>query len=350
MPSACCLYLSYIVIATELQNGSDQITGRNDKEHHLAGSSPQPLEENSTSMSRSSDHEHFDQKSHEKVTNCLNVTTDVQTNNNESAYSSNISSLDSNCFRYKNPGSVDCNGSEINDKLSERCEEADKYCLKEAGSDKYYYDSVEDKLGNGMLYFEKQKHIEDNSVTQGPKDQFSLSSDTYSLGGSDIGMKGNILKSERLKPVKSVRSLGDTARSIGSFGSNHHAEVKENGINGDAQNNGGNISNSDRKDARIYPRDTRNTILNNKVEHLENKIKMLEGELRESAAVEAALYSIAAEHGSSTSKVHAPARRLSRLYLHSCKENIQARRSGAARSAVSGLALVAKACGNDVPR
>ena len=69
---------------------------------------------------------------------------------------------------------------------------------------------------------------------------------------------------------------------------------------------------------------------------------MLEGELREAAAIEAALYSVVAEHGSSMNKVHAPARRLSRMYLHACRESSQSRRASAARSVVSGLALVAK--------
>ncbi|KAG6712576.1 hypothetical protein I3842_05G110300 [Carya illinoinensis] len=83
---------------------------------------------------------------------------------------------------------------------------------------------------------------------------------------------------------------------------------------------------------------------------LESKIEMLEEELREAAAVEVALYSVVAEHGSSTTKVHAPARRLSRFYLHACKARSPANRASAARTAVSGLVPVAKACGNDVPR
>ncbi|KAK1432693.1 hypothetical protein QVD17_09591 [Tagetes erecta] len=87
-----------------------------------------------------------------------------------------------------------------------------------------------------------------------------------------------------------------------------------------------------------------------KMQQLEHRVKKLEGELREAAAIEVGLYSIVAEHGSSVSKVHAPARRLSRLYLHACKENSQSRRASSARSIVSGLILVAKACGNDVPR
>ncbi|KHN10822.1 hypothetical protein glysoja_027435 [Glycine soja] len=284
-----------------------------------ADSSSPILEENSKSRSISSDDENLDQEGCEKVSNGRNMSTGVQINNDESdfdIYSSNTTSLDSNYLVDKNPSF----GLGTKDNLSE------------------------------MFHSDKQYHVEDESVAQGVKDQVNLSSNSYSLGGLDNGMKGNVLKNERLKHVRSVRSSADSVRSIGSLGNNHLAEVKENGVNGDTQNNGGNIRSSDRKDAKVYPREARNAILDNNIEHLENKIKMLEGELREAAAIEAALYSVVAEHGSSTSKVHAPARRLSRLYLHACKENLQARRAGAAKSAVSGLALVAKACGNDVPR
>lgn len=81
-----------------------------------------------------------------------------------------------------------------------------------------------------------------------------------------------------------------------------------------------------------------------------SRIEMLEEELREAAVVESALYSVVAEHGSSTNKVHAPARRLSRFYLHACKAESDAKRASAARAAVSGLILVSKSCGSDVPR
>lgn len=83
---------------------------------------------------------------------------------------------------------------------------------------------------------------------------------------------------------------------------------------------------------------------------LENRIAMLEEELREAAAIEASLYSVVAEHGSSSNKVHSPARRLSRFYFHACKLNSPSKRGSAARAVVSGLVLVSKACGNDVPR
>ncbi|CAL1354914.1 unnamed protein product [Linum trigynum] len=81
-----------------------------------------------------------------------------------------------------------------------------------------------------------------------------------------------------------------------------------------------------------------------------NKVEMLEEELMETAALEIGLYSVVAEHGSSANKVHAPARRLSRFYLHACKVRNQGKRANAARAIISGLILVSKACGNDVPR
>lgn len=109
-------------------------------------------------------------------------------------------------------------------------------------------------------------------------------------------------------------------------------------------------SNSERKEAKVFPRNT--TTLESKVKDLESRVKKLEGELCEAAAIEAALFSVVAEHASSSAKVHAPARRLLRLYLHACRgdNHLISRRANAAKSAVSGLVTVAKACGNDVPR
>ncbi|KAL3819844.1 hypothetical protein ACJIZ3_005749 [Penstemon smallii] len=90
--------------------------------------------------------------------------------------------------------------------------------------------------------------------------------------------------------------------------------------------------------------------LNQKIEEMETRIKNLEGELREVAALEIALYSVVPEHGSSAHKVHTPARRLSRLYIYACKYWSQDKRATVARNTVSGLVLVAKSCGNDVSR
>ncbi|KAL5080605.1 hypothetical protein RYX36_009026 [Vicia faba] len=107
---------------------------------------------------------------------------------------------------------------------------------------------------------------------------------------------------------------------------------------------------SSKRDAKINPKEAKNGNLEGKIDYLKKKVNNLEGELREAAAIEASLYSVVAEHGNSMSKVHTPARRLSRLYLHACREKLQGRKYSAAKSSVSGLVLVSKACGNDVPR
>lgn len=87
-----------------------------------------------------------------------------------------------------------------------------------------------------------------------------------------------------------------------------------------------------------------------KIEAMEQKIEKLEEELREVAALEISLYSVVPEHGSSAHKIHTPARRLSRLYIHACKHWTQDKRATVAKNTVSGLVLIAKSCGNDVSR
>ncbi|XP_057507157.1 uncharacterized protein LOC130790205 [Actinidia eriantha] len=90
--------------------------------------------------------------------------------------------------------------------------------------------------------------------------------------------------------------------------------------------------------------------LDQKIEEMEKRIGKLEEELREVAALEISLYSVVPEHGSSAHKVHTPARRLSRLYIHACKHWVLDKRATVARNTVSGLVLVAKSCSNDVQR
>ncbi|BAU01547.1 hypothetical protein LR48_Vigan10g213700 [Vigna angularis] len=301
------------------------------------------LDINSRSNTRSSGHETLDQSFQEKLANYRNIVADVQRNTNGSTfgiYSKQTSSQDRAKFTGKSPGFENYDETEY----------GDEYSMKESGGDKIFHSSVEDISGNEKYDLDRQNCIEDEKFeAQDANDQASIDINTYSFGGSNIAMQENNLRSERLKNIKSVRIPADSARNTGSPGSNHHAELNENGILGHSQNSGGNRSN-ERRNSKIQTKEARNGTLDGKVEQLEKKIKMLEGELREAAAVESALYSVVSEHGNSTSKVHAPARRLSRLYLHACKENVPGRRAGAAKSSVSGLVLVAKACGNDVPR
>lgn len=83
---------------------------------------------------------------------------------------------------------------------------------------------------------------------------------------------------------------------------------------------------------------------------LEQQLARMEEELRDAALIEVALYSVAAEHGSSAHKVHTPARRLSRFYKYAFKNWSPERKAAIAKNIVSGLVLVSRACGSDVPR
>ncbi|KAM3364083.1 hypothetical protein P3S68_018937 [Capsicum galapagoense] len=170
----------------------------------------------------------------------------------------------------------------------------------------------------------------------------SEESEVNSVDTDSYGATSSILNNERLKHVKSVRSSKEPNKVNGSVKSNQFlAQHKENSAQGLA---------NERKDRKAQSADASRILLESKLHKLEQRVKMAEGELREAAAIEVALYSVVAEHGSSTNKVHAPARRLSRFYFHACKEDSLLKRGAAAKSAVSGLILVARACGNDVAR
>ncbi|KAL3526166.1 hypothetical protein ACH5RR_014538 [Cinchona calisaya] len=190
--------------------------------------------------------------------------------------------------------------------------------------------------------------IEDEPMDSFPqddlRDQDSFETDALSPSREHLAMKSSPQNTDRYnKHVKSVRSSMDSNRSNESVWASQF-------ILGDRQSGAEGFMNNERRDNKVYPKETRNVLSDSKIKQLEQRIKRLETELRETAAIEVGLYSVVAEHGSSTNKVHAPARRLSRFYLHASKVNSQSQRGSAAKSAISGLILVAKACGNDVPR
>ncbi|WOK91994.1 hypothetical protein Cni_G00685 [Canna indica] len=128
-------------------------------------------------------------------------------------------------------------------------------------------------------------------------------------------------------------------------------QVKETDILGEVpfcdQNNG---TDDELVDTEINTLDGDRENVYQKIDEMELRIDKLEEELREVAALEISLYSVVAEHGSSANKVHAPARRLSRLYIHACKYWTQDKKATVSRNTVSGLVLVAKSCGNDISR
>ncbi|KAL5545556.1 hypothetical protein UlMin_005243 [Ulmus minor] len=141
----------------------------------------------------------------------------------------------------------------------------------------------------------------------------------------EVSSKSSSVSSEGVddKPVAVVNG-SDAFQSMASSNDTVHTEV-----NGESENE---------------------AALEQKIEEMEMRIEKLEEELREVAALEISLYSVVPEHGSSAHKVHTPARRLSRLYIHACKYWTQDKRATIAKNSVSGLLLIAKSCGSDIPR
>ncbi|KAI3716953.1 hypothetical protein L1987_68203 [Smallanthus sonchifolius] len=205
---------------------------------------------------------------------------------------------------------------------------------KHISSSKDLYTEVENarislsNIRNSKFTLLPRKAIANDGTSEQSCAQFkNLDASQSSQESQTIGEFG--FDADRLKNVKSVGSSLDSCLRNGSVRSSKVIEKFKN-VGFHDQNS------------------VRNDIVS-KVQHLEQRIQVLEGELTEAAAIEFSIYSVVAEHGSSIRKVHASARRLSRLYFHACKEN-SSRRSNSARSIVSGLILVAKSCGNDVAR
>ncbi|KAK8582939.1 hypothetical protein V6N13_069705 [Hibiscus sabdariffa] len=255
--------------------------------------------------------------------------------------------------------------------------------------------SWEDELDSQILGPEEyslQERLGFRLPQDSPRKHVPLKSNTFAFRGATTELKGGFLANDRQKRMTPVQLHVDKAKSNGSSKIQFMEKAKENSIpdktsNGttsdilgereetansfpsskvDSGNSHGLLKKTQVKEKakengiseKIHNSSTSDTCngsienaksFSNKVE-LDSKIEMLEEELKEAAVMEASLYSVVAEHGSSTNKVHAPARRLSRFYLHACGANTQDKMASAARAAISGLVLVSKACGNDVPR
>lgn len=184
---------------------------------------------------------------------------------------------------------------------------------------------------NGLLEetFKAVKHLSEDELLI-PVSRSTVNKQvTFRKGQGALGDQSNIGKSSALKRAKSTfvpSAISDSAELL----TNNHTLRRDGSRAAFSSATSSKASNNEPK--------------------LESKVAMLEEELREAAALEISLYSVVAEHGSSSNKIHSPARRLSRFYIHACQTNFPAKRMSAARAIVSGLALVSKACGNDVPR
>ncbi|GAB4851576.1 hypothetical protein Ancab_030978 [Ancistrocladus abbreviatus] len=179
-------------------------------------------------------------------------------------------------------------------------------------------------------------------------DSKSKSMTTCSLSESSEGSEDKPNDELKEETFDEASNASDDETASAECSDLHHGSTALN-LKG---SNGINNVESDDKEDYIKQSDVQQDkiALNQKIEEMEMKIEKLEEELREVAALEVSLYSVVPEHGSSAHKVHTPARRLSRLYIHACKYWTQTKRATVARNAISGLILVVRTCGNDVAR
>lgn len=195
-----------------------------------------------------------------------------------------------------------------------------------------------------------------------PKKATKVGTEVRNGGKNGAGLRAKSLQDSKAKNLKvPVKSISDSTVCPVTEDEKFVEEVKEisvsESLSTNVENGASDETNSNSEEGvskeenmKIIFAEARAAVADEKVKQMELEIEKLEGELREAAAIEAAVYSVAAEHGGSSHKIHSPARRLARFYIHACKHWSQDRRAGAARNAVSGLILAAKACGHDVPR
>ncbi|KAK4346630.1 hypothetical protein RND71_032969 [Anisodus tanguticus] len=228
-------------------------------------------------------------------------------------------------------------------------------------------ETTENDFGQDDHLLDDTRDLSENKIAKSMKRQVTMSSIRKALGVQ--------ITHGRLKPAKSVQIrdsastnafLGNTELII-KHGMKEQKPIETSSIlKSTAVEKKEPMNNVEKKEPKNIvekkePKNTTNTtsatekrvaanVLPKSKPEPESRIQMLEEELKEAAAIEVGLYSVVAEHGSSMNKVHTPARRLARFYLHAWRTKSPAKQASAARAAVSGLALVSKACGSDVPR
>lgn len=208
-------------------------------------------------------------------------------------------------------------------------------------------ETTEHDFGQDELFLDDTRDLSDNKIAKSMKRQGTMSSIRKALGAQ--------ITHGRLKAVKSVQ-IRDSASANVFLGNTEiikkemkeHATIETSSIAKSTVVEDKKPKNTTSTSA-TEKRAPANVMSKSKPES-ESRIQMLEEELKEAAAIEVGFYSVVAEHGSSMNKVHTPARRLARFYLHAWRTKSTAKQASAARAAVSGLALVSKACGSDVPR
>ncbi|KAK9108445.1 hypothetical protein Syun_024456 [Stephania yunnanensis] len=175
-----------------------------------------------------------------------------------------------------------------------------------------FVDNMENKYGDSHHENECNGKLEAENCNSTDHEHLNeLSPESIGNLGAGVGDRtgtrnGILLKSNPLssgqRHVRSVRSSSDSLNVNGSASCNQIMGERRDIHNLDSPQ-------SQKKGLTAHSRDTRTSLSDGKLQQLESRLEKLEDELREAAALELALFSVVAEHGSSVNKVHAPARR-----------------------------------------
>lgn len=233
--------------------------------------------------------------------------------------------------RPETPKAPSCSSSEMSEETDDKAIE-DRPTDDKAIEGRIKDDSaVEGRATNDKAVDDKAKN--DKDIEDGMKDDNAIECEVTddkpidSKVTDDITIEGREIEGKAIEEAKEIDILDEAPKSDQSTGTDDEIVDTEENI----ADNGNSVS------YKIN-------------EELYSKIEKLEQELREVAALEVSLYSVVPEHGCSSHKLHTPARRLSRVYIHASKFWSSDKKASVARNSVSGLVLVAKSCGNDVSR
>ncbi|KAL1196875.1 hypothetical protein V5N11_024681 [Cardamine amara subsp. amara] len=212
--------------------------------------------------------------------------------------------------------------------------------------------SPEDKKSDRPSMVSKSKSSQDRPFTSKGRthiDSVRSRSNTFH-GTARKTVRSSKSQAKALSDFSSYRS-SENLKVFSSEAVDSTEESKEDDVFEDALNS---VNNPESDNETLVYKENKQSqvekVLTQKIGTLETRIEKLEEELREVAALEMSLYSVFPEHGSSSNKLHRPARDLSRLYALARKNQSENKLISVTKNIVSGLSLVLKSCGSDVPR
>lgn len=265
----------------------------------------------------------------------------------------NVHYMDDANEKSRNDGNlVDCEEEEEEGNGDESDFETNNEYVSSSQGDLF---SPEDKKSDRPSTVSKSKSSQDRPLTSKGRNNVN-----------SVRSRSNTFHGTARKTVRSSKSQAKALSDFSSYRSseNHKAfssasavdstpfeEAKEDDEFEDALNSVNNIESDN--ETLVYKENKRSEMekdLTQKIGNLETRIVVLEEELREVASLEMSLYSVFPEHESSSHKLHRPARDLSRLYALARKNKSENKLISVTKNIVSGLSLVLRSCGTDVPR